>query len=144
MRALVVCVIACTQPAPIARPAPAEQPESTPLEVIVLDAYQTRESCDGIAPRRFEITLDGKPAASVSVPCTTEMRAPPKQHKATPFSVPPGKHAIVVREVASGAEGKVELEFPVIDQDMLATKLPVWASEDELEIQGLRTDLMML
>ncbi|MEO8701758.1 MAG: hypothetical protein ABI867_17055 [Kofleriaceae bacterium] len=137
-----VCAIACSKPAP-ARPAP--PPEITSLEVIVLDDYKTRESCDGIPAHRLEISLDGKPASTVSVPCTTEMRAPPMQHKATAFPVAPGKHVIVVRDADSGTEGKLELEFPVIDaNDDLATKLPVWANEEGLELQGIRADLLML
>jgi hypothetical protein len=144
MRMLLLAAIAsCTKPTAVAPAHPG--PEVTPLEVIVLDDYKTREHCDGIPARTLEISLDGRVVAAVAIPCSTVMRAPPQQFKARVFPVAPGKHAIVVREAATGSEAKLELEFPVIDEhDQLATKLPVWANDDELELQGLRAALIML
>jgi hypothetical protein len=125
----------------------------TPLEVIVLDDYRTRESCDGVAPRQLEVALDDKPIVTIAVPCSIAVHSPPLQLAAPAFQVGPGTHVIRVRERASGREAEAVVEFPrfeppfgELDDDVervLATKLPVWANEDELEIQGLRTQMKL-
>jgi len=126
----------------------------TPLEVIVFDDYPTKESCPGVAPHRIEVSLDGRAMTTVEVPCSTTVRVPPSQFKAASFEVGPGKHVVRVRELASGIAGELELELPVIDPPfgeadddahrVLATKLPVWANDEELDIQGLRAVVIVM
>jgi hypothetical protein len=163
MRGVLLVIAAC---APAALPArvPAPKPSRptlaswrtlvTPLQVIVIDDYRTRTSCDGVAPRSIDVIVDGRPAGTIAIPCSTQVRAPPPQHSAPVFQVPPGKHVIQLRERATGLATEAELEFPLIEPPfgdaeddtvhVLATKLPVWANEDELEIQGLRASMNSL
>lgn len=159
MRLVVLAIVAsCAKPAAPELPTDSQKRTVwksvvTPLEVIVLDDYRTRESCDGVAPRHLEVTLDDRPMATIDVPCSITVRSPPPQLAAPTFQVGPGTHVIHVRERASGLHAEAVVEFPrfeppfgEIDDEVdrtLATKLPVWANEDELEIQGLRAQMKL-
>src|SRR5436190_23945896 len=118
--------IACSPAAPPARtsprPAPPMRPTVenwrrlvTPLEVIVIDDYRTQTSCDVVAPRAIDVIVDGKPAGTVTIPCSTQVRVPPPQHATPAVPLPPGKHVIQLRERATGLETETELELPVIE-----------------------------
>jgi hypothetical protein len=112
----------------------------TPLQIVVLDDYSSKESCEGVAPRKVEITIDGKPAGVVEVPCRTKTAMPPPQVSGPTITLAAGKHTIVAREIGLGNSVEQELELPVIANsaddgtDELATKLPVWVSDDEIQI----------
>ncbi len=144
MRALwpIIAIVGCAKPAPPTH-AELEPPTITPLEVIVLADYATRETCADVAPRRLEVMLDGRVVGTIDIPCATTVQAPPPQFAAPVFEVPPGKHTIHVRELGTGIEADRELDFPTLDP-LLATKLLVWATEDELDIQGLRATMTVL
>jgi hypothetical protein len=112
----------------------------TPLQIVVLDDYSSRESCDGVAPRKVEISVDGKPAGVIEIPCRTKTVMPPPQVPGPTLSLTAGTHTFVAREVGLGNSVEQELEFPVIvnsaddGTDELATKLPVWVSDDHIQI----------
>ena len=113
---------------------------ATPLQIIVLDDYSSKETCDGVAPRKVEVTVDGKPAALIEVPCRTKTVMPPPQVAGPTITLAAGSHTFVAREIGLGNSVEQELEFPVIvnsaddGTDELATKLPVWVSDDEIQI----------
>ena len=137
MKRFLFVLVACSkQAAPTTLPADAP----TPLQIVVLDDYSSKESCDGVAPRKVEITIDGKPAGVIEVPCRTKTVMPPPQVTGPTITLPAGKHTIVAREVGLGNSVEQELDLPVIANtaddgtDELATKLPVWVSDDEIQI----------
>jgi hypothetical protein len=147
VRLALVLVIGCagstpTPTKPAQRPAPG--PVITPLEVVILDDYPTHASCDGVAAHRIEVTLDGRAMATVDLPCTTILRAPPASFHAPAFDVPPGTHVLHVRELGTGLAAERTIEFPVVEARVVATTLPVWANDDELDIQALRAFLKLM
>jgi hypothetical protein len=162
MRAWLLVLASCSPAAtPTPRPHASHTPTfatwqtlATPLDVIVIDDYKTAASCDGVAPHRLAVSLDGKPLATIDIACSTTVHAPPRQLAAPRVDVPPGKHHVDVRDLATGVTGAADLELPVIeppygaaDDDIahvLATKLPIWANEDELDVQGLRASMQTL
>ena len=137
MKRIALLLVACTkQSTPATLPADAP----TPLQIVVLDDYSSKESCDGVVPRKVEITIDGKPAGVVEIPCRTKTVMPPPQVPGPTITLPAGKHTVVAREIGLGNSVEQELELPVIvssaddGTDELATKLPVWVSDDEIQI----------
>jgi hypothetical protein len=112
----------------------------TPLQIVLLDDYSAKESCDGVTPRKVEVFLDGASVATVDVPCRTKTAMPPPQVPGPTVTVPAGKHTFAAREIGLGNSVEQEIEFPVIvnsaddGTDELATKLPVWISDDHIEI----------
>ena len=137
MKRIALLLVACSkQSAPSTLPADAP----TPLQIVVLDDYSSKESCDGVVPRKVEITVDGKPAGVIEIPCRTKTVMPPPQVTGPTITLPAGKHTIVAREVGLGNSVEQELDLPVIlnsaddGTDELATKLPVWVSDDEIQI----------
>ncbi|MDQ3340362.1 MAG: hypothetical protein M4D80_34830 [Myxococcota bacterium] len=136
-RFALLVLVACTRqsaPTTIRADAP------TPLQIVVLDDYSSRETCDGVAPRKVEISVDGKPAGVIEVPCRTKTVMPPPQVPGPTITLAAGTHTFVAREVGLGNSVEQELEFPVIvnsaddGTDELATKLPVWVTDDEIQI----------
>ena len=113
---------------------------ATPLQIVVLDDYSSRPSCDGIVPRKLEVIVDGRPAGVVEIPCRTTTAMPPLQIMCPTITVAAGSHTVVAREVGLGNSVEQQLELPVIvssaedGTDELATKLPVWASDDALQV----------
>jgi hypothetical protein len=113
---------------------------STPLQIVVLDDYSAKEGCDGVAPRKVEVVLDGASVATVEVPCRTKTVMPPPQIPGPTVNIAAGKHTFVAREIGLGNSVEQEIEFPVIvnsaddGTDELATKLPVWISDDQIQI----------
>ena len=65
---------------------------------------------------------------------------PPPQVPGPTITIAAGAHTFVAREIGLGNSIAQELEFPVIvnsaddGPDELATKLPVWVSDDEIQI----------
>jgi hypothetical protein len=67
--------------------------------------------------------------------------------------VPPGKHRVVAREPETDTVSDVTIRFPVFDPPLgeaeddqvreIATKMPVWANDHELEIHAPRATLGM-
>lgn len=136
-RIALLFVVACTKPAPrttIRTDAP------TPLQIVLLDDYGTKESCEGIAPKQVEVFADGKSLAVIEVPCRTKTVMPPPQVPGPTVTLGPGTHVFVAREVGVGNSVEQEIELPVIvnsaddGTDELATKLPIWLSDDQIEI----------
>ncbi len=119
---------------------------ATPLHVVMLDDYSSRETCDGIV-RKIELLLDGKSAGIVEVPCRTKTVMPPPQVAGPTITVPAGKHTLAVREIGLGNSVEQELELPVIvssaddGTDQLATVLPVWLGDDQLQIMQVSTKI---
>lgn len=134
--ALVLVVAGCHRPvsAPPAASSAANatraDAHTTNLEVSIADNYAARQTCVGVPPRRYVITLDGRDVASVEVPCTTFIRAPSPTFGARAFAVPPGAHKIGVRDSAGAAAAVRELRFPVVEGSILAEKLLVDANGD--------------
>lgn len=112
----------------------------TPLQIVLLDDYSSKETCEGVAPRKVEVFLDGASVATIEVPCRTKTVMPPPQVPGPTINVPAGKHTFVAREIGLGNSVEQEIEFPVIASsaedgtDELATKLPVWISDDQIQI----------
>lgn len=139
MKWLLVVACACTKSSsPAATTISLDVP--TPLQVIVLDDYSSKETCDGVAPRKVEVLFDGASAGVVDVPCRTKTVMPPPQIAGPTVTLQAGKHSVVVREVGVGNSVEKELELPVIlnsfedGRDELATKLPVWVSDDHVDV----------
>jgi hypothetical protein len=65
---------------------------------------------------------------------------PPPQIAGPTITLAAGKHTVVAREIGVGNSVERELELPVITSsaddgtDELATKLPVWVSDDTIDI----------
>lgn len=137
MKRIVLVLVACTKSTPsttIRTDAP------TPLQIVVLDDYSSKESCDGVAPRKVEVIVDGKSAGMIDIACRTKTAMPPPQVAGPTITLPAGKHTFVARELGVGNSVEQEIELPVIvnsaddGTDELATKLPVWVSDDQIEI----------
>jgi hypothetical protein len=121
--------------------------------VVVLDDFTMENTCDGVAPRRFHVALDGVVRGIAVVPCRTVPVSPPKQFPVPVFAVPPGMHTLTVREPETETTAELRIRFPVFDpplgeadddaQRELATKLPVWANEHELQIHAPLTQLAL-
>ena len=135
--ALLVLLLACTKTTPsttIRTDAP------TPLQIVVLDDYSSKETCEGVAPKKVEVLIDGTSAGIIEIGCRTKTVMPPPQIPGPTVTLPAGKHAIVAREIGVGNSVEQELELPVIvssaddGTDELATKLPVWVSDDQIQI----------
>lgn len=132
---------ACTKSAPSTT---IHTDAATPLQVVVLDDYSSRETCEGVAPRTIEVLVDGASAGVVEVPCRTKTVMPPPQVVGPTVTVPAGTHVIVAREHGVGNSVEQTLELPVIlssaedGTDELATKLPVWVSDDQIQITAPR------
>src|SRR2546423_2417718 len=100
MRWSILVLASCSQAvAPASKPRASHAPTfatwrtlATPLAVIVIDDYKTVASYDGVAPHRLAIALDGKPAGTIEVACSTVVHAPPRQLAAPRIEVGPGKH----------------------------------------------------
>ena len=123
------------------KPASTIAPDApTPMQIVVLDDYDSKETCDGVAPRKVEVMFDGQSAGIVEVPCRTKTVMPPPQIVGPTITLAAGKHAVVAREIGVGNSTEVEIELPVIlnsfedGTDQLATKLPVWVSSDEIQV----------
>jgi hypothetical protein len=112
----------------------------TPMQIVVLDDYSSRETCEGVVPKKVEVIFDGTSAGIVEVPCRTKTVMPPPQIAGPTVTLPAGKHVIVAREIGVGNSVERELELPVITNsaddgtDELATKLPVWVSDDTIDV----------
>lgn len=140
IEALVLLVItSCAKPAAtttIRTDAP------TPLGVVVLDDYSTKDTCDGVAAHRIEIAIDGRPVGVIEVPCRTKVVIPPPQFTAPEIVLAPGVHRFAARDLDRGATIEKEIELPVIEssiedgRDELGTRLPLWANDEELEFHG--------
>lgn len=130
-RVLVLGVAACSRPT---APAAPTEGAVTPLEVVVLDDYGTREACDGVAPRQLAIAIDGRAIGTVTVPCRTAVAMPPPQVEGPRVTLPAGTHVVRVHELGGTAAVEKTITLPVIIDDELATRLPVWASDDELDV----------
>ena len=133
--ALVLC--ACTKSTP-STTIHADAP--TPLQIVVLDDYSSRETCDGVAPRKVEVLVDGRSAAVIEVACRTKTVMPPPQVFGPTITLGAGTHTFVARELGLGNSVMQDIELPVIvnsaddGTDELATKLPVWVSDDQIQI----------
>lgn len=137
MKRLVVLLAACTKSTPattIRTDAP------TPLQIIVLDDYSSKESCEGVRPRKLEVIVDGKSAGVIDIACRTKTAMPPPQVPGPTLTLAAGTHTFVARELGVGNSVEQQIELPVIinsaddGTDELATKLPVWVSDDHIEI----------
>ena len=139
MKWFLVFAFACTKPA---APTTIRQDAPTPLQVIVLDDYSSKPSCDGIAPRKVEVIADGRSAGIVEVPCRTKTVMPPPQIAGPTVTLAAGKHTIAAREIGLGNSTEREVELPLIfnsaedGTDELATKLAVWVGDDQVEIMA--------
>ena len=137
MKRLVVVLVACTKSTP-ATTIRADAP--TPMQIVVLDDYSSKESCEGVAPRKVEVMIDGKSAGVIEIACRTKTMMPPPQVPGPSITLAAGKHTFVARELGVGNSVEQEIELPVIvnsaddGTDELATKLPVWVSDDHIEI----------
>lgn len=137
MKRFVLLLVACTKTPP-STTIRADAP--TPLQLVVLDDYSSRETCEGVAPRKVEVMIDGKSAAVIDVACRTKTVMPPPQVPGPTITLAAGKHTFVAREIGLGNSVEQELELPVIvnsaddGTDELATKLPVWVSDDQIQI----------
>ena len=138
-RLALLCLFSCTKqsaPTTIRANAP------TPLQVIILDDYASRETCDGVAPKKVEVLFDGKSAGVVEVACRTKTVMPPPQIVGPTVTLAAGKHTVVARESGLGNSVERELDLPVITNsaedgtDELATKLAVWVGDDEVEVMA--------
>ena len=138
---LVACTKTSTPPTTISEDAP------TPLQIVVLDDYSARATCEGIAPRKVEVLFDGKSAGIVEVPCRTQTVMPPPQIAGPTVTIAAGEHTVVAREVGVGNSVEKQLELPVImnsfedGTDQLATKLPVWVSDDHIDVAAPRVTI---
>lgn len=112
----------------------------TPLQIVLLDDYGTKETCEAIAPRKVEVFVDGKSVAIIDVPCRTKTVMPPPQVPGPTVTLAAGSHVFGAREVGLGNSVEQEIELPVIvntaadGTDELATKLPVWVTDDGIQI----------
>ena len=106
----------------------------------MLDDYSSKESCEGVAPRKVEVLVDGASAATIDVPCRTKTVMPPPQVPGPTVTLKAGTHTFVAREIGLGNSVEQSIDLPVIvnsaedGTDELATKLPVWVSDDEIQI----------
>ena len=138
MKRLVIVLAACPKQTAPTTTIKADAP--TPLQIVVLDDYSSRESCDGIVPRKVEVLFDGNSAGIVEVPCRTKTVMPPPQIPGPTITLAAGMHTVVAREIGVGNSVERQIELPVIlnsaedGTDELATKLPVWVSDDEIEV----------
>lgn len=136
-RIALLLVLGCSKQA---APTTIRSDAPTPLQIVVLDDYGSRESCDGVAPKKIEVLFDGKSAGIVEVPCRTKTVMPPPQIAGPTVTLAAGKHTVVARELGLGNSVERELELPVITSsaedgtDELATKLAVWLSDDAVEV----------
>ena len=139
MKRIVLLLVACKSSSP-ATSTTISTDAPTPLQIIVLDDYSSKETCEGVAPRKVEVLFDGASAGVVEVPCRTKTVMPPPQIVGPTVTLQAGKHAVVAREVGVGNSVEKELELPVIlnsfedGSDQLATKLPVWVSDDHIDV----------
>lgn len=137
MKRFLLLLAACTKSAP-STTIRADAP--TPLQIVVLDDYSSRETCDGVVPRKVEVLVDGTSAGIVEIACRTKTVMPPPQVPGPTITLGAGKHVVVAREIGVGNSVEQEIELPVITSsaedgtDELATKLPVWVSDDQIEI----------
>ncbi|MBX3156815.1 MAG: hypothetical protein KF773_12505 [Deltaproteobacteria bacterium] len=148
----VILAMACT-PAPRTPNKANPRLRVTPLEVIVLDDFPIEPSCRGVAPRKIHVALDGVVKGTAVVPCREVVASPPPQFPIPAFEVPPGPHVVAATEPETETTAVVTVTFPVFapplgeaeDDEVraLATKMPVWASELELEIHAPRTTVTM-
>jgi hypothetical protein len=138
-RLALLCLFACNKQA---APRTVRSDVPTPLQIVILDDYSSRERCDGAAPKKVEVMFDDKSAAIVEVPCRTKTVMPPPQIVGPTVTLAAGKHTVVVREIGLGNSVERELELPVISSsaddgtDELATKLAVWVSDDGVEVMA--------
>ena len=137
-RSALLFLLACTKSTPSTTTIRADAP--TPLQIIVLDDYSSKESCEGVAPRKVEIMIDGKSAAVIDVACRTKTVMPPPQVPGPTITLAAGTHVFAAREIGLGNSVEQEIDLPVIANsaddgtDELATKLPVWVSDDQIQI----------
>ena len=137
MKRYLILLVACTKTSPSST-IPADV--QTPLQIVVLDDYSSKESCEGVAPRKVEVLVDGASAATIDVPCRTKTVMPPPQVPGPTVTLAAGTHSFVAREIGLGNSVEQAIELPVIQSsaedgtDELATKLPVWVSDDQIEI----------
>lgn len=139
MKRGLLLLVACTKStSPTTASISTESP--TPLQIIVLDDYSAKETCEGVAPRKVEVLFDGTSAGIVEVPCRTKTVMPPPQIVGPTVTLKAGVHAVVAREIGVGNSVEKELDLPVIlssfedGTDQLATKLPVWVSDDHVDV----------
>ena len=139
-----ILMFACTKSHPATT---ISENAATPLQIVVLDDYGSREVCDSAQPRKIEIAFDNKVAGVVVVGCRTKTVMPPPQVVGPTVTLPAGKHTVVARELGVGNSVSQQIELPVISSspedgtDVLATKLPIWASDDELQVMEPRVDV---
>jgi hypothetical protein len=139
-RIALLALIGCNKQA--AAPTTIRTDVQTPLQIIVLDDYASKETCDGVIAKKVEVIFDGKSAGVVEVPCRTKTVMPPPQIAGPTVTLEAGKHTVVAREIGLGNSVEREIELPVISSsaedgtDELATKLAIWVSDDEVEVMA--------
>ncbi len=137
---VILVVAACTKSGGTASSTTIKPDAPTPLQIVVLDDYGSRETCDGVPPKKVEVLFDGTSAGVVEVPCRTKTAMPPPQFPGATVTLAAGKHAVVAREIGVGNSVEREIELPVIlnsfddGTDQLATKLPVLVSDDAIDV----------
>jgi hypothetical protein len=143
VKRLVLLLAACTKSATTPATTISED-APTPLQIVVLDDYSSRDTCDGVAPRKVEVLFDGKSAGVVEVPCRTKTVMPPPQIAGPTITLAAGTYTVVARELGVGNSVEKQLELPVITSsfedgtDQLGTKLPVWVSDDHIDVAAPR------
>jgi hypothetical protein len=137
MKRYLFLLVACTKTSP-STTIRADAP--TPLQIVVLDDYSSRETCEGVVPRKVEVLIDGASAATIEIPCRTKTVMPPPRVPGPTVTLKAGTHTFVARELGLGNSVEQAIDLPVIlnsaedGTDELATKLPVWVSDDQIEI----------
>jgi len=137
MKRALILLVACTKTSPSST---IRADAQTPLQIVVLDDYSSKESCEGVAPRKVEVMIDGASAATIEIACRTKTVMPPPQVPGPTVTLKAGTHTFVAREIGLGNSVEQAIDLPVIlnsaddGTDELATKLPVWVSDDQIEI----------
>jgi hypothetical protein len=83
----------------------------TELHVQVIDMQEPRADCEGIAPRRAAVDLDGREVDVVEIPCPTMIVAPPPSFDVE-VGVPPGLHTLRVRDLSNRLSTVRSIQFP--------------------------------
>jgi hypothetical protein len=134
---LLLSVAACGPPRSI--PVSAHARAMT-LSVQVHDLEQDRVSCDGVAPERVTVRLDGASVGTVRIPCSETFVAPPRAHVVTLRS-PAGEHLLEVHAARRDRKAQLRIVLqPTSDRGGHSSSddacLSVWVGADGVRIES--------
>jgi hypothetical protein len=110
-------------------------------DMLTWPAPWEEHACDGIAPRVVRIAIDKVPWCEVSIPCSVEVREPPRTFACRGAPIPAGARFVTAALVGTATEAGEQYSLPAFDRYgsggrcwMFGAHIMVWVYDDHIRI----------